>query len=130
MLLSQIRDYLSGYGTVAVSGWGLFISQQPQTAGRDLILYGAAGVTDSALCGIVTLRPRMQVACRAETFEEARAKAEQVFWILADELRGQTMGGTFVHRVNPLDTPSDRRNDPTGKPEVFANYEVVIGRPS
>lgn len=129
-MLAGTRDYLSGYGTVAVSGWGLFISQQPQTPGRDLILYGAAGVLDNGLCGIVTLRPRMQVAARAETFEEARAKAEQVFWILADELRGQTLDGTFVHRVNPLDTPSERRNDPTGKPEVFANYELVIGRPS
>lgn len=130
MLLSEIRDYLSGYGTVAVSGWGLFISQQPQTPGRDVILYGAAGTVDSALCGVANLRPRIQVACRAEGFEEARAKAEQIFWILADHMAGQTMAGSLVHRVNPLDTPSDRRNDPTGKPEVFCNYEIIIGRPS
>lgn len=131
MVLSDLGVYLQGLA-LATPGTDLFYGLMPTEPEVccALVEYGgeppmrnqsegAAGV--GAQTGE---RPRIQLLCRAATYETGRSTI-QAIWQALDGVVNQTINGTFYVRVAAQQSPFLLERDDNGRCVFAANFAVT-----
>lgn len=124
MLLDDIAAYLEA-GGAGVLGIDLFEGCLPDQPDACIAVYEYEGEQPERGAGVVLLRPRIQVIVRDKSYENCRAKAENVRKIL-DGVHDTTLGGTRCVMIRALGGPELLRRDENERAEMVLNFEVMM----
>jgi len=125
-LLDDLGAHLQtqGVGTLATD---LFVGDMPPSPAAAGTVYETPGSPPLDVGGVAgdpaVQRPRVQVVCRAVTYQAARSKARDAYDAL-HAVANQNVNGVYYERVAALQEPFLLRRDESERVLVAFNCEV------
>jgi hypothetical protein len=126
MLLDEVADYITAQSLVP-SGWVLRRGSSSDTPDEMIVLREYSGSPPAfvhGIAGIAMEYPRLQIECRARTYQAARTTAEAIYRKLAT-VSEQVLSGCRYLRISPLQSPFLMGRDANNRERLVFNATVM-----